>query len=59
MVKELAMSQTDVSTLGQLKGRDLSAVTFMRDYLQLQFDGPFLNIFDWPRVLVAAQLWDA
>jgi hypothetical protein len=38
----------------KLKGCDLSAVTFVRDYLQLQFDGssasPRLNCYVWPRV---------
>jgi len=27
-----------------LKGRELSAVTFVRDYLQLAFDGPVLTV---------------
>lgn len=49
------MSQAEILTLEQLKGRDLSAVTFVRDYLQLQFDGPFLNVFVWPRILVSAK----
>jgi hypothetical protein len=40
-----------ISTLERLKGHELSAVTFVRDYLQLQFDGPFLNIFVWPRIM--------
>ena len=30
--------------LSQLVGRELSAVVFVRDYLQLQFDGPLLTI---------------
>jgi hypothetical protein len=47
-------NQPKISTLEQLKGRDLSAVTFVRDYLQLQFDGPFLNIFIWPRIMAPA-----
>ena len=48
------MNHPKVSSLEQLKGRELSAVTFVRDYLQLQFDGPFLNVFVWPRILVPA-----
>jgi len=35
----------------ELKGRELSAVTFVQDYLQLQFDGLYLNIFVWPKVM--------
>jgi hypothetical protein len=38
----------------KLKGCDLAAVTFVRDYVQLRFDGdclsPRLNCFIWPRV---------
>jgi hypothetical protein len=48
------MTQAEKPILEQMKGRDLSAVTFVRDYLQLQFDGPFLNIFVWPRVTTSA-----
>lgn len=29
----------------------LSAVVFVMDYLQLQFDGPTLNFYIWPTVL--------
>jgi hypothetical protein len=54
-VKEKTMNQAKASTLEQLKGRNLSAVTFVQDYLQLQFDGPFLNIFVWPRIMVSAK----
>ena len=43
------------SPLEKLKGRNLSAVTFVQDYLQLQFDGPFLNIFVWPRITVSGK----
>jgi hypothetical protein len=47
------MMREKIVTLEQLKGRNLSAVTFVQDYLQLQFDGPFLNIFVWPRITVS------
>lgn len=47
------MNELDFSILIGLKGRYLSAVTFVQDYLQLQFDGPFLNLFVWPRVVVS------
>jgi hypothetical protein len=44
------MNQAEKSILEELKGCELSAVVFVRDYLQLQFDGPYLTIFVWPRV---------
>ena len=34
--------------LSLLEGHELSAVTFVRDYIQLHFDGPFLNVYVWP-----------
>jgi hypothetical protein len=43
--------EPNVSILDELKGRNLSAVTFVQDYLQLQFDGPLLNVFVWPRII--------
>jgi hypothetical protein len=47
------MAKVEVSILEELKGRDLSAVTFVRDYLQLHFDGPYFNCFVWPRIITA------
>jgi len=38
------------SLLSLLTGRELSAITFVRDYLQLQFDGPFINAYVWPLI---------
>lgn len=35
---------TESTVLDQLVGEQLSAVTFVQDYLQLWFDGPGLNI---------------
>lgn len=32
------------SPLEELRGRELTAVTFVQDYLQLWFDGPGLNV---------------
>tara|TARA_R110000823_G_scaffold216426_1_gene345983 strand:+ start:820 stop:1155 length:336 start_codon:yes stop_codon:yes gene_type:complete len=34
-----------VSPIEKLKGEQLSAVTFVQDYLQLHFDGPLLNVY--------------
>ena len=47
------MAQPEKPILETLKGCELSAVTFVRDYVQLQFDGPFLNCFVLPRVTVS------
>jgi hypothetical protein len=44
-------SDFDRPILHELKSRELSAVVFVRDYLQLQFDGPYLNLFVWPQVV--------
>ena len=33
-----------------LGGRSLSAVTFVQDYVQFEFDGPVLNAYVWPAV---------
>lgn len=35
-----------------LEGRELDAVTFVRDYVQFHFEGPLLNAYVWPTVLV-------
>lgn len=40
-----------MSVFSILETRELSGVTFVRDYLQLQFDGPWLNVYVWPRIL--------
>jgi hypothetical protein len=37
--------QTEEKSLQMLIGEQLSAVTFIQDYLQLHFDGPRLTIF--------------
>jgi hypothetical protein len=31
-------------------GEELAFVTFVRDYVQLSFDGPPLNLYVWPRI---------
>jgi hypothetical protein len=35
-------------------GEQLSAVTFVQDYLQLHFDGPVLTLFVWPTIIADA-----
>lgn len=42
--------QAHTSVLHNLVGRQLSAVVFVRDYLQLQFDGGVLSLYVWPSI---------
>jgi hypothetical protein len=45
------MKQTLADALGTLVGRDPCSVTFVRDYVQLAFDGPpGLNAYTMPTV---------
>jgi hypothetical protein len=41
------------SPLESLVGEQLSAVVFVQDYLQLQFDGSVLSLYIWPSVKLA------
>lgn len=43
-------SYTPNALLGRLVGRELAIVAFVRDYLQLDFDGPLLTCEVWPTV---------
>lgn len=36
-----------------LEGHELAEVGFVRDYLQLSFDGPWLTLYHWPAVYVS------
>jgi hypothetical protein len=47
--------QTEEKSLQMLIGEQLSAVTFVQDYLQLQFDGPRLTIFSHPVVILGGK----
>jgi hypothetical protein len=38
------------SLLTLLEGREMAAVTFLRVYIQLLFDGPYLNAYTMPQV---------
>jgi hypothetical protein len=40
--------QSEEKSLQMLIGEQLSAVTFVQDYLQLHFDGPRLTVFSHP-----------
>ncbi len=39
----------DISTL---EGKELTAVEFVLDYLQLRFDEPLLTLYEWPTLLL-------
>ena len=47
--------QVEEKSLQILIGEQLSAVTFVQDYLQLHFDGPFLTVFSHPVVRIGDQ----
>ncbi|MBG0825956.1 hypothetical protein HS048_35380 [Planomonospora sp. ID91781] len=38
------------SLLSALIGQELGSVVFVRDYVQLDFDGPRFTLFVWPQV---------
>jgi hypothetical protein len=38
------------ANLSAIEGQELSSVTFVQDYLQLEFNGPVLTLFIWPEV---------
>lgn len=44
------MDQIESSGLNNLENRELAGVTFIRNYLQLLFDGPIMNVLLWPIV---------
>jgi hypothetical protein len=35
-----------------IEGEELSSVTFVRDYVQFDFNGPGLTLFHWPEIFV-------
>ena len=43
----------DLRLLDRLLKRDMSAIVFIRDYLQFQFDGPVLTAYVWPVVYIS------
>jgi hypothetical protein len=47
----IEMQPGNESLLNKLvNGRELASVTFVRGYLQLNFDGPYLNIYTAPEL---------
>jgi len=33
-----------------LEGRRLNSITFVEDYVQFTFDGPWLTLYHWPKI---------
>jgi hypothetical protein len=44
------MTETLADALAKLVGLDLSSVTFVRDYVQFEFDGPTMSAYTMPTV---------
>jgi hypothetical protein len=40
------------SALQEIVGNQLSAITFVMDYVQLAFDGPLITAYTWPTIQV-------
>ena len=47
--------QTEEKSLQVIIGEQLSAVTFVQDYVQLHFDGPCLTVFSHPVVMLGGK----
>jgi hypothetical protein len=50
------MKQTLADALGKLVGNELSSVTFVRDYVQLAFDGPSMHAYTTPSVACGSEV---
>ena len=46
-------------TLEEIEGKILSSVEFVRDYLQLRFDGPTLTVFSLPSIRKSHEVVDS
>lgn len=51
-------SNTALTALRAMEGKQLGAVTFVQDYVQLAFDGPGLTAYSFPSIWVDDQLWE-
>ena len=45
------------SLIHRLRGEELGSVIFVRDYCQLNFDGPVLSCFTWPVISAGGDEW--
>jgi hypothetical protein len=53
------MTQQAVSCLKLIENQELAGITFIRDYLQFLFDGPYLNGYVWPRLTIRDKTFTA
>ena len=51
------MTPSPITTLGEIVGQEVSAVSFVRTYVELHFDGPLLRIFSDPIVVDSMGRW--
>lgn len=47
---------TPSEALATLAGLQLASVEFVRDYLQLRFDGPVLSLYTFPTIVIGRML---
>lgn len=52
-IKDVSIRVMEDSLLLDLIGEELGSVVFVRDYVQLVFDGPYLSLYVWPVVTTA------
>jgi hypothetical protein len=51
------MKKTNEDLLNEiLRGREISAITFVKGYVQIHFDGPYINVYGDPSVVLDATL---
>lgn len=57
MTRKTIRQEKERQHLSAISGREMSAVTFVRDYIQLHFDGPTISAYTLPAVLVGGRLF--
>ncbi len=57
MTRETIRREGDRQHLTAITDGELSAVTFVRDYIQLHFDGPTINAITLPTVVVGGSVF--
>jgi len=51
------MKKTNQELLNEvLRGREISAITFVKGYVQIHFDGPYINVYGDPSVALKTTL---
>jgi len=57
MTRETIRHEGERQYLVAITDSELSAVTFVRDYIQLHFDGPMINTYTLPTVVVGGSVF--